>query len=171
MSGSKQAQVSKKSDKSTSSTGISKFPTPRHSYASEGKFLSELDSLKKEEQKLLFEKKRLLDVLDQLQLESDIITDKKSRLLMNMEKNILAKLENSESKSGHMLFSVVTWGSSWNDGLVFTVMAESEVWAKELVRQWLDSNGRKDHKIDKVLALVSRDVRGIVNVGAKLLDV
>jgi hypothetical protein len=70
-----------------------------------------------------------------------------------------------------MLFSVVTWGSSSTDGLVFTVMAESEVWAEELVRQWLNCNGRENHKIDKVMALVSRDVRGIITVGAKLLDV
>jgi hypothetical protein len=40
-----------------------------------------------------------------------------------------------------------------------------------LVHQWLNCNGRENHKIDKVMALVSRDVRGIITVGAKLLDV
>jgi len=171
LSGSKKTQFYKKSIKNTSPIGSFTVPTSRYSYAIKGNALSKLDSLKKEEQKLLVEKKQLLDTLDQLQLKSDDIAEKKSRLLTKMEQNILSKLENSESKSSHMLFSVVTWGSSWTDGLVFTVMAESEVWAEELVRQWLESNGRKNHKIDKVMALVSRDVRGIINVGAKLLDV
>ena len=70
----------------------------------------------------------------------------------------------------HKLFSIVTYSSGW-DGLVFTVIAENDIWAKELVYQWLEANGRKNHKIDKVTALVSQDVRGIVNIGAKLLDV
>ena len=146
-------------------------PTPNHSKVIDEDFVSELDSLKEEERKFLVEKKQLVNALNQLQLESNNIADKKERLLAEIEKNILPKLENCEKKARHMLFSVVTWGSSWTDGLVFTVMAESEVWAEELVRQWLNCNGRENHKIDKVMALVSRDVRGIINVGAKLLDV
>jgi hypothetical protein len=145
-------------------------PTPRHSNVIDEDFVSELDSIKEEERKLLVEKKQLLDTLNQLQLESDNIADKKRRLLAEMKKNISPKLENCDSKSHHMLFSVFTWGSSSTYGLVFTVMAESEVWAEELVRQWLNCNGRENHKIDKVMALISRDVRGIINVGAILLD-
>jgi hypothetical protein len=38
------------------------------------------------------------------------------------------------------------------------------------VRQWLDSNERETDKIDKIQAIVSRNVRAIVNVGSKLLD-
>lgn len=171
MSGYKQAPFSKKSNKGTSPIGFSPVPTPHPSYAIEGDSSSELYSLKMEEQKLLVAKKQLIEALDQLQLKSDIITDNKSRLLAEMERNIISEQQSQKSESGHKLFSVVTWGSSWTDGLVFTVMAENDVWAEELVRQWLESNGRKNHKIDKVMALVSRDVRAIVNVGAKLLDV
>jgi hypothetical protein len=146
-------------------------PIPRHSYLIDEKFVSKLDSLKEAERELLVEKKQLLDTLDQLQIESDNIADKKYCLLAEMERKFLSRMENCDSRSSHMLFSVFTWGSSSTDGLVFTVMAESEVWAEELVRQWLNSNGRENHKIDKILALVSRDVRGIITVGAKLLDV
>jgi hypothetical protein len=81
------------------------------------------------------------------------------------------KREELMCESSYKLFSVVTWGSSWRDGLVFTVMAENESWAEEMVRQWLVSNGKKNHKIDKVMALVSQDVRAIVNVGAILPDI
>ena len=166
----RKTQFSKKSNKGYPHIDSSIVPIPRHSHVIDEDFVAEIDSFKEEEQKLLVEKNRLLDALDQLQIKSDGIADKKHRLLAKMEKNNLSKLQNSESKSSHMLFSVVTWGSSWTDGLVFTVMAESEVWAEELVRQWLSSNGRVNHKIDKVMALVSRDVRGIINVGAILLD-
>jgi hypothetical protein len=141
------------------------------SHVTEENFTSELDSLNKEERKLRFETKQLLNTVDQLLCKFDAVYDRKSRLLASMEKNLLSKQQNGKSRSRHKLFSVVTWGSSWRDGLVFTVMAENEVWAEELVRQWLVSNGRKNHKIDKVMALVSQDVRAIVNVGAILLDV
>ena len=53
---------------------------------------------------------------------------------------------------------------------MFTVMAENDVWAEEMVHQWLHSNGRENHKIDRVMAVVSSDVRAIVNVGAKLVN-
>ena len=146
-------------------------PIPRHSHVIDEDFVSELDSIKEEERKLLVEKKQLLYALDQLCLECDNIAYKKRRVLAEMERSILSKLESCYGRSGYMLFSVVTWGSSSTDGLVFTVMAESEVWAEELVHQWLNCNGRENHKIDKVMALISRDVRGIINVGAILLDV
>jgi hypothetical protein len=145
--------------------------TTSNSHATIENYISELDSLKREERKLQFEKKQLLDTLNQLLCKFDIINDRKSRLLTSMEKSLLSRQQSRKHDSGHTLFSVVTWGPSWTDVLVFNVMAENEVWAEELVRQWLVSNGRENHKIDRVMALVSQDVRAIVNVGAKLLDV
>jgi len=139
--------------------------------ANKKKPFHELASLEKEEKKLLAEKKQLLETLDQLQSKFDILFDKRSRLFVEMERNLASKPQKSVSESSHKLFSIITWGPSWNDGLVFTVIAENDVWAKEVVRQWLISNGRETHRIDKVLALVSQDVRAIVNVGALLLDV
>ena len=68
-------------------------------------------------------------------------------------------------------FLIETRGPRWDDGLVFTVIAEDHVWAKEMVRQWLDSNGRQYDNIDKIHVLVSQDIRAIVSVGAKLLEV
>jgi len=171
LSGYKQNSFWKKSNKSTSRINSLIAPTPSHSYAIEENLISELDSLKKEEQKLLVEKKQLQDTLDQLQLKSDIITDKRSRLLAEMKRNFVSKQQNRKRQSSHKLFSIVTWGSSWTDGLVFTVMAENDAWAKELVRQWLNSKGRENHRIDKVMTLAFRDVRAIINVGAQLLDV
>ncbi len=132
--------------------------------------ISELEELQQIGKKFLVEKRQLLKTLDQWQSEFNRITDKKCDLLADIEKNPLPQEQKSESESDYELFSVVTWGPS-KDGFVFTVMAENEVWAEELVREWLNSNGRENHKIDKVMALVSRDVRAIVNVGAKLLDV
>ena len=134
-------------------------------------YISELDSLEKEEQRLLVQRKHLLDTLDELQSKFEVVSDKKRHLLAEMERNIVSKQQNTVSESSYKLFSIITWGSSWTDGLVFTVLAENDVWAKEVVRQWLNSNGRENHRIDKVMALVSRDVRAIVNVGAQLLDV
>jgi hypothetical protein len=144
-----------------------------------------LDELTEMEQQLLIEKKQIISTLVKWQSMFDTVTDKKSRLLEHIKKEHSSKQKNSEkakkqndksveqhnseSLSSHKLFSVVTRGPSW-DGLVFAVMAENDAWAQDLVRQWLDSNGRTDQEIDRVMALVSRDVRGIVNVGAKLLN-
>jgi hypothetical protein len=134
--------------------------------------------LKEVKRKLLADKKKLLLTLEQLlhmheQLEhvNAILDEKKSIVLAKMENNNSFKQVKSDRGLNHEIFLIVTWGPSKLDGLVFTVMAESEVWAKELVRQWLNSNGRENHRIDKVQSLVSRDVRAIVNVGKKLLDV
>jgi len=171
LSGNKKTQYSKKRDKNTAQIDAILFPMPHCSDTIEKNSHFQLDSLKKEEQKLLVQKRQLLDTIDELQSRFDDISDKKSRLLVEMERNLISKHQNDESRSRYMLFSVFTWGTSWTDGLVFTVMAETEVWAEELVREWLCSNGRENHKIDKVMALVSRDTRGIINVGAKLLDV
>ncbi len=133
--------------------------------------ICELESLKEIERQFLTEKKQLLDTLDQLQSKFNFAYDKRSRLLTKLEKNLASKQKKSTHESNHNLFSIITWGPSWMDGLVFTVMAENDVWAKELVRQWLNSNGRENHRIDKVLGLASQDVRAIVNVGAVLLDI
>ena len=170
LSGYSRSQFSKKSNKAFPHLDSNIVSTPYHSNVIKEGVISELYSFKEEEQQLLVEKKKLLNALNQLQIKFDNIHDRKSNLLAKMEKNILSELQ-SENKSKCMLFSVFTWGSSWTDGLVFTIMAESEVWAEELVREWLSANGRKDHKIDKVMALVSQDARGVINVGAKLLDV
>lgn len=137
----------------------------------EENFLCEIDSLKEEERQLLIERKRLIEDFDRLQVKFDNIFDRKSRIIEELEKKLSSKQQETENNANHILFSVVTYGSSWTDKLVFTVLAENDVWAEEIVRQWLNSNGRENHRIDKVLAVVSRDVRGIVNVGAKLLDV
>lgn len=134
--------------------------------------LAELDSLTEEEKQLRIAKRKLLEsareIADRLKLKSDNIAARKSRLMAEMEKTRSSKQHKSENKSDNRLFSIETWGSAWNDGLVFTVIAENDVWAEEIVRQWLNSNGRENHKIDKVMALVSRDVRAVVNVGARL---
>jgi hypothetical protein len=169
--GMKKRQFSEKNNKSTFPIPSIVIPTTLHSCTIEENFISGLSSLKKEETKLMVEMKQLLDTLDQLQAKLDIITDERSNLLASMEENLLSELQNSKSKASYALFSVVTWGSSWPDGLVFTVMAENDAWAKKLVRQWLNSNGRENHRIDKVRALVSRNVRAVINVGAQLLDV
>ena len=137
----------------------------------EENFLCEIDSLKEEERQLLIERKRLIENLDRLQVKFHSIFDRKSRIIEELEKKLSSIEKNGENRADHVLFLVVTCGSSWTDELVFTVLAENDVWAAEIVRQWLNSNGRENHRIDKVLAVVSRDVRGIVNVGAKLLDV
>ena len=137
-----------------------------------------LEELKEGEQKLLVQERQIRDTLVKWQSMFDSVADKKSRLLACIEKEHLSKQQNSERARQPIsedeldckLFSVVTWGSSL-DGLVFTVIAENNAWAEELVRQWLESNGRQNHRIDKVMALISQDARGIINVGAKLIDV
>ena len=139
--------------------------------ANEEDSISLLERLEKAEQQLLDGKRQIINTLVKWESMFDSIADKKRQLLACAEKERSSRQQNSEEEPSHKFFSIVTWGSSWMDGLVFTVMAENDAWAEELVRQWLNSNGRENHRIDKVMALVSRDVRGILNVGAKLLDV
>ncbi len=86
-------------------------------------------------------------------------------------KNRNNSLQSKNSKKSVLgLFVIETRGSSFDDGMVFTVMAENHVWAEHIVRQWLDSNDREMDKIDKGYAILSRDVRAIVSLGSKLLD-
>jgi hypothetical protein len=155
------------------------IPTLDAACANEEDSVSFSERLEKVEQQLLVGKRQIIDTFVKWQSMFESIANKKRRLLECIEKERSSNQQNSkrskqhssEKESCHKLFSIVTWGPSWMDGLVFTIMAENNVWAKELVRQWLNSNGRENHRIDKVMALVSRDVRGILNVGAKLLDV
>jgi hypothetical protein len=147
------------------------IPTLDAACANEEDSVSFSERLEKVEQQLLVGKRQIIDTFVKWQSMFESIANKKRRLLECVEQEQSSGQQNSEKESCHKLFSIVTWGPSWMDGLVFTVMAENNVWAKELVRQWLNSNGRENHRIDKVMALVSRDVRGILNVGAKLLDV
>ena len=128
-----------------------------------------LEDLKKEEKNLLGDIKRLKEILNQLQLKMSYIAEKRSRFRTDMEQKLSSE-QNKINLSNNKLFSIETWGPAWNDGLIFTVMAENHVWAEEIVSQWLNSNGRETHRIDKIRALVSQDIRAVVNVGAKLLD-
>ena len=127
------------------------------------------DSLN-EKEGILIELKRQTEILDQLQLKISRIIDQRRRMVVELEEGV-SSIQESSRDSNYKLFSVETWGSAWNDGLVFTVMADNEVWAKHVVREWLKANGREDHRIDKIRALVSNDLRAVVNVGSKLLDV
>jgi phenylacetate-coenzyme A ligase PaaK-like adenylate-forming protein len=86
-----------------------------------------------------------------------------------MEKNVSFKQQKNKKESILQLFQIETSGSSFNDGLVFTVIAEDNVWAEGLVREWLQCYGKETDKVDKIRAVVSRDVRAIINVGTKLL--
>ena len=174
----KKNPTSKDIDKEKSLQEAFEIPTIDVTCTNKENSISILEELEEIEQQLLIEKRQIIGTLVKWQSMFDSVADKRSRIIEVMEKNRSSKQQNSEkpkqqkheSELIYKLFSVVTWGPSW-DELVFTVMAENDVWAEELVRQWLNSNGRENHRIDKVMALVSRDVRAIVNVGAKLLDV
>ena len=148
--------------------------TDQSPMSEEGSF-SKLDPLKEEVKQLkrhfLFKTNQVVDNLDELQSMCITVTEKRNRVLAEVEKSHMSKQQKRAEKSSHKVFSVVSCGHAWNDELVFTVLAENEVWAKEIVRQWLDYNGREHHRIDKVLGLVSENVRAVVNVGAVLQDV
>jgi len=148
--------------------------TDESSMSEEGSF-SELDSLKEEVKQLkrhfLFKTNQVAATLDELQSMCIAVAEKRNRVLAEMEKDHISKQQKRAEKSSHKVFSVLSCGHAWSDELVFTVLAENEVWAKEFVRQWLDYNGREHHRIDKVLCLVSQNVRAVVNVGAILQDV
>jgi len=138
-------------------------------YEDEENSLSALKAIKAEESQLEAEKKLLIETLKQVQLKSDAIAGKKNHLMEEMEKNLSHKQQKNENESALTLFQIETGGSSFNDGLVFTVMAEDNVWAEGLVREWLQCYGKDTDKIDKIRAVVSSDVRAIINVGTKLM--
>jgi len=138
-------------------------------YEDEENSLSALEAIKEEERQLEAEKKQLIETLKQLQLKSTAIADKKNHLIEEMKKTLSLKQRKNENESALTLFQIETGGSSFNDGLVFTVMAEDNVWAEGLVREWLQCYGKDTDKIDKIRAVVSSDVRAIINVGTKLL--
>jgi len=162
---------SQKIENSNSLIEAFEIPAIDAAYANQEDSVSLLERLEKAEKQLLVGKRQIIDTLLKWESMFDSVADKKRQLLECLEKERSPEQQNSEKESRHKLFSIVTWGPSSIDGLVFTVMAENDAWAEELVRQWLNSNCRENHRIDKVMALVSRDVRGILNVGAKLLDV
>jgi len=138
-------------------------------YEDEENSLSALEAIKDEERQLEAEKKQLIETLRQVQISSDVLADKKNILIEKMEKTLSLKQQKNENKSALTLFQIETAGSSFNDGLVFSVMAEDNVWAEGLVREWLQCYGKDTDKIDKIRAVVSSDVRAIINVGTKLM--
>jgi len=142
----------------------------KEEYTSTGEATLALEDLKNKEEVILVELRRQSEILGQLQLRISEVTEQRRRLMMEVGDQLSSE-QNCKINSNFRLFSVETWGSAWTDGLVFTVMAENEVWAKHIVREWLNSNGRKNHRIDKIQALISNDLRAVVNVGTKLLDV
>ena len=151
-------------------TESSPLPLGKEEYTSTREAFLALEDLKNKEEGLLVELRRQRKILGQLQLRISEVTEQRRRLMMEVGDQ-LCSTENCKINSDFKLFSVETWGSAWTDGLVFTVMAENEVWAKHIVREWLKSNGRENHRIDKIQALVSNNLRAVVNVGTKLLDI
>jgi hypothetical protein len=151
---------------------ILKIKTLKSKHANRENSVSMFAQSEEKEEQPLVEKRRIIDTLDKWKLIFDRVSAryKKSRLFEFVGKKLSLEQQKCENKTNHKLFSVVTYGSSSWDRLVFTVMAENDVWAEEMVHQWLHSNGRENHKIDRVMAVVSSDVRAIVNVGAKLVN-
>ena len=84
-----------------------------------------------------------------------------------MEKDPSSK-QKSENETALKLFQIETIPSSFNEGLVFTVLAEDHKRAEELVIEWIKCFGSDNDEIDTIRAVVSRDVRAIINVGTKL---
>jgi hypothetical protein len=156
-------------DKANSLQAVPVIDATGEKFVAEETSLSVLEAIKEEERQLAAEKRQLTETLEQLQLKSDAIADRKSHLLEEMEKNVSFKQQKNDKEPVLQLFQIETGGSSFNDGLVFTVTAEDNVWAEGLVREWLQCYGKETDKVDKIRAVVSRDVRAIINVGTKLL--
>jgi hypothetical protein len=129
-----------------------------------------LEGLKEQEDLLLDAQKQSLGSLGEVQVQFSRFAEERGRFLAAMEKDFSSLQDKGQEEMVLKLFLIESSGSKFTDGLVFTVMAEDHVWAENMVRQWLDSNGRETDKIDKVQAVVSRDVRAIVGLGSKLLD-
>jgi chromosome segregation ATPase len=129
-----------------------------------------LSELKKQEEQLLDEEKKLLNSLDDLRVQRDRVAEERNRLIANAEKRFLSSQGQNLKGPNHRLFVIETSGSKFTDGMVFTVLAEDHVWAEYMVRQWLDSNDRELDKIDKGHEIMSHDVRAIISLGAKPLD-
>jgi hypothetical protein len=143
-------------------------PTSKEDVSNEELILA-MAELKKKEKSLMIELKLQRKIYDRLMQKISTIIEQGRLLTTVLEKKLSLKQDDVKG-SRYRLFTVETWGTASTDGLVFTVMAENEVWAKYIVRQWLDSNGRENHRIDKIYALESNDMREVVNVGAKLID-
>jgi hypothetical protein len=135
-----------------------------------GELPASLLELKKQEEQLLNEEKKLLNSLDDLRLQRDRVAEERNRLIADAEKRFISLQSQDLKSSTHKLFVIETSGSKFTDGMVFTVLAEDHVWAEYMVRQWLDSNDRELDKIDKGHEIMSHDVRAIISLGAKPLD-
>jgi hypothetical protein len=129
-----------------------------------------LEGLKEQEYLLLSAEKQFLGSLGEVQVQFSRFAEERGRFLAAMEKDFASLQGKGHDGMVPRLFLIESSGSKFTDGLVFTVLAEDHVWAENMVRQWLDSNGRETDKIDKVQAVMSRDVRAIVGLGSKLLD-
>ncbi len=129
-----------------------------------------LEGLKEQENLLLSAEQQFLGSQGEFQVQFSRFADERGRFLAAMEKDFSSLQDKGQEEMVLKLFLIESSGSKFTDGLVFTVMAEDHVWAENMVRQWLDSNGRETDKIDKVQAVVSRDVRAIIGLGSKLLD-
>jgi hypothetical protein len=129
-----------------------------------------LDALKEQDSLLLAAEKQFLGNLVDVQVQLGRFAEERGHLLATIEKNLASSHGKNHKEAALRLFLIESSGSKFTDGLVFTVMAEDRVWAEDMVRQWLDSNGRETDKIDKVQAIVSHNVRAIVGLGSKLLD-
>jgi hypothetical protein len=85
-----------------------------------------------------------------------------------MEKDPSSK-QKTENDFAFRLFQIETMPSSYNEGLVFTVLAEDHKRAEELVLEWIKCYGNDNDEIETIRAVVSRDVRAIISAGTKLL--
>jgi len=139
-------------------------------HVSKGSSHVSLEGLKEQDTLLLAAEKQFLGSLTDVQVQLGRFAEERGRLLAALAKSSASSQDNDHKESSLRLFLIESSGSKFTDGLVFTVMAEDRVWAEDMVRQWLDSNGRETDKIDKVQAIVSRNVRAIVGLGSKLLD-
>jgi hypothetical protein len=129
-----------------------------------------LGGLKEQENLLLSAEKQFLGSLGEVQVQFSRFAEERGRFPTAIEKDFSSLQGKGQEEMFLKLFLIESSGSKFTDGLVFTVFAEDHVWAEDMVRQWLDSNGRETDRIDKVQAVLSRDVRAIVGLGSKLLD-
>jgi len=94
--------------------------TDGSSFRESGPF-SELDSLKEEIKQLkmhfLFKTKQVVDTLDKLQSMCNTVTEERNRVSAKKEKGLMPKQQKRAEGSCHKVFSVVTWGHAWNDGI------------------------------------------------------
>src|SRR4030042_2648034 len=91
-------------DKANSLQAVPVIDATAEKFVAEENSLSVLEAIKEEERQLAAEKRQLTDTLEQLQLKSDTIADRKSHLLEEMEKNISFKQQKNEKEPVLQLF-------------------------------------------------------------------